>query len=1061
MSHFFRKIFLVVAFLTIILSGARHASAATFTVDSNADSSDLVTGDGFCIASDGGCTLRAAIEEANALSGVDTIEFDSGMTISVSSALTIQSEVVINGTTNGNGVCSTKDLGVIVTGQGFVGNIFTFDSGSDNGSIQGLIINNYTETGIRINDSVSGITISCNMIGLSSDGADYFAGQNSSALYVAGDTLGVSDITVGGLVSGDGNVIAGGSMTSSAGIYLDNVSNSTFKGNIIGLDKSGLVGFGGGGGFLLKHVSHITIGGSDAAARNIISGHDAQSTSNAILISNDSDHVTIEGNYIGTDITGNTAVPNSRGISDCGATCGGTGLNSDIVIKNNVISGNSDYAINFQSVYSGTNLIQGNLLGVGADHTTVFSQGDSGIIFTSFFADVHNVLVGGPNPGDENIIGGFQAAGIIVYEGTSINNVIIQGNYIGVLEDGTTAAPNNVGIQLTQGDNRNIQIGGLGSGEGNYIKYNTTGISGEYLVEGVSILGNTITDNQDRAINILSGNAPILQNSIYNNFGIDIGDQGNPGLYINPNDYLDADTGPNNYINHPVLISATQNGADVDITYMLDVPVSTNPYRIEFFSNPSGLDPSGFGQGEVYEDSDEQTIASAGPQLFTSTISSAILADGITATLTDCANIGCTVYGGTSEFSNSISTTSGSIDRGTASGTQTALIDNGAYHIIKPGVRLGAAVGADTASVVDAADRDGVTFINAVPATTAGSIGDVVFLSGIGTDLNDVTFSGEYNGGSFSQLLVAIVTTSPSNEDDADYFIGTLDGGNTILGPFKITPGVPQIIDAGVSVTFQNATGHTSVEDNGGLWGAQLIPGGVLDVSTTTMHTSTYAPGATIYMKILPSEDGYLNAWLDGNNDGDFSDEGEQVATNQVVIQSGTGITFTAPSSAGTYNVRFRYTDYAPTDLGPTGEALNGEVEDYAITVVKRGPSVGGPISKKYIEKPIVLQPTQTSQTSGTCPLNQILTQNLKAGARNGRYHPYTQAIVTEVKILQAHMNRLGFKSGAEDGILGPITDGAIKRMQTFLGTKADGYVGPLTRALINKSCGSEGLQKS
>ena len=51
-------------------------------------------------------------------------------------------------------------------------------------------------------------------------------------------------------------------------------------------------------------------------------------------------------------------------------------------------------------------------------------------------------------------------------------------------------------------------------------------------------------------------------------------------------------------------------------------------------------------------------------------------------------------------------------------------------------------------------------------------------------------------------------------------------------------------------------------------------------------------------------------------------------------------------------------------------------------------------------------------------------------------------------------MNRLGFSAGVVDGILGPITDGAIKRMQAFLGTTQDGYVGPVTRGLINNSCG-------
>lgn len=115
------------------------------------------------------------------------------------------------------------------------------------------------------------------------------------------------------------------------------------------------------------------------------------------------------------------------------------------------------------------------------------------------------------------------------------------------------------------------------------------------------------------------------------------------------------------------------------------------------------------------------------------------------------------------------------------------------------------------------------------------------------------------------------------------------------------------------------------------------------------------------------------------------------------------------------------------------------------------------PKSRVIGYRPVVNIPIQNNIVN-ICPANQVLTQDLKAGARDGRYHSYTKAIVTEVKILQAHMNRLGFNSGAVDGILGPITDGAIKRMQTFLGTAADGYVGPLTRNLLNNSCGTGGL---
>lgn len=93
------------------------------------------------------------------------------------------------------------------------------------------------------------------------------------------------------------------------------------------------------------------------------------------------------------------------------------------------------------------------------------------------------------------------------------------------------------------------------------------------------------------------------------------------------------------------------------------------------------------------------------------------------------------------------------------------------------------------------------------------------------------------------------------------------------------------------------------------------------------------------------------------------------------------------------------------------------------------------------------------------CSSSQTLTQNLKAPRigesyiRNGKYHWYTKQTVKEVHILQVHLNRLGFNTGKVDGVIGPNTKGAILRLQEYLGTIKDGYVGPLTRALLNNSC--------
>lgn len=61
-----------------LLPGAGLAHAAAFAVDSAADAADTNPGDGVCVSAAGGCTLRAAIEEANILAGPDTISVPAG-----------------------------------------------------------------------------------------------------------------------------------------------------------------------------------------------------------------------------------------------------------------------------------------------------------------------------------------------------------------------------------------------------------------------------------------------------------------------------------------------------------------------------------------------------------------------------------------------------------------------------------------------------------------------------------------------------------------------------------------------------------------------------------------------------------------------------------------------------------------------------------------------------------------------------------------------------------------------------------------------------------------------
>lgn len=86
--------------------------------------------------------------------------------------------------------------------------------------------------------------------------------------------------------------------------------------------------------------------------------------------------------------------------------------------------------------------------------------------------------------------------------------------------------------------------------------------------------------------------------------------------------------------------------------------------------------------------------------------------------------------------------------------------------------------------------------------------------------------------------------------------------------------------------------------------------------------------------------DGRLNAWIDFNGDGDFSDTGEQIFTDLAVVNGMQTLSFTAPTDAvlGETYARFRLS--TDTGLTSTGLASNGEVEDYQVAVKPLG-SIG------------------------------------------------------------------------------------------------------------------------
>ena len=249
---------------------------ATYTVSSLADS--------------GAGTLRQAIIDANNNGGADRIEITVAGTINLSSALpAISQELTIDGSTApgyaGNPV-------VNLNGSGLSGNGLWFTSNADNSKVNALMITNFTGNGIQVDAGADGISITGNWIGTTGTGTTGDGNSNNGINVQGANTI------IGGTGSNDGNVITN---NGNEGINLTGAgtTGTIIQGNIIGLDPDGSTGSGNGdvGIALLSGAHNTTIGGTDPNARNIIS-------MNFEGIEINSNNNTIQGNYIGTDITG-------------------------------------------------------------------------------------------------------------------------------------------------------------------------------------------------------------------------------------------------------------------------------------------------------------------------------------------------------------------------------------------------------------------------------------------------------------------------------------------------------------------------------------------------------------------------------------------------------------------------------------------------------------------------------------------------------------------------------------------------------------------------------------
>jgi titin len=384
------------------------------------------------------------------------------------------------------------------------------------------------------------------------------------------------------------------------------------KAILIGTDVTGTVDLGNSsvGVVIGGEASNNLVGGTDPGSRNLISGNDSAGIHIDTVGSTGN---LVQGNYIGTDPTGTFSIANvyegvfiGGGASNnvVGGTAAGAG---------NLISGNSDNGIVIYGQGASGNTVQGNYIGTDVSGTRALGNIGYGIFIGS--AAVDNT-VGGLTPGTRNLISGNSEHGIGIFDDGTTGNVV-QGNYIGTDASGTLPLGNSrSGIAL--GDALNNTVGGTAVNAGNIIAFNNES-------------GIVFYNNSENAI---------FSNSIHSNIGlgIDLGDDG-----VTANDLTDADAGPNNLQNFPIISSVQRKNKGLEVHGTLLSTPNTS-FRLEFFINNT-CDPTGYGEGETYLGSAEVKTRITGLTTF-KILLPALSTEGkfMTVTATDPT-------GNTSEFS--------------------------------------------------------------------------------------------------------------------------------------------------------------------------------------------------------------------------------------------------------------------------------------------------------------------------------------------------------------------------------------------------------------------------
>ncbi len=483
---------LLAALFALVFPAA--ASAVVYEVNTTADEAKKAE----CEAHAADCTLRGAIEAANATAGVaDEIKFaanpfngENGDTISAATPMpTITDQVKILG-----GRCDTAAgvkgpcAGVIKAGVGFL-----LQVEDDDVEIQGLAVNGGL-IGINVINASERFVAKGNWIGFDLTG---LPSGNATGIFI---DPGSDGAVIGGAAEADRNVIGG---NVGIGLDLEGASDATIQGNYFGVRPNGTTA--------AANPTNIEITDSTASG-----GFPAEDNE----VGN-----TIEGAALTTAACDGGCNVIS-GAQSTGLELNGSGLNEEPA--------------------SGPTTVHGNFVGLDAPGTGLVANGGAGI----YAGGADHATVGGSADGDRNFIAGGEEGISTASEG---NDFLALGNSVGFNSDGTAATPPSgfgifaLALSVTEEpeiDSNEIRMsGGIGietrftTGRiiDNDVEGGTTGILAGFGDGGGLIASNTVESPSEYGILVKSPNNDVRNNTVL--------DSGGAGIAVKPPNGITATTG--------------------------------------------------------------------------------------------------------------------------------------------------------------------------------------------------------------------------------------------------------------------------------------------------------------------------------------------------------------------------------------------------------------------------------------------------------------------------------------------------------------------------------------